>query len=283
MGTGQLAANVSQPSIRSSDDPRLPRSSAMPQRHREWLPEARTSEPAEGIYFVEGPASNWIIVRDGAGFILIDGGYPRDLEHVLASIRHIGLEPAEAKAMLITHGHVDHTGSAAHFSMEYGTPILCSAEELAHVQGKEKHQVTLGQVLSRAWRPRVFRWMLHVIRAGALSAEPATDARTWDNAELRQLPGTPRAVLVAGHTPGHTAFVLPKANAVVTGDALVTGHPLSKRIGVQMLHPMFHSSPDGIRESLQVLTDVDASLILPGHGPALRMRLEDAIAGTSAS
>lgn len=255
----------------------------MPQRHPGWLPEARTSEPAEGVYFVEGPASNWIIVRDGAGFILIDGGYPRDLEHVLASIRHIGLEPAEAKAMLITHGHVDHTGSAAHFSGEYGTPILCSAEEVAHVQGKEKHQVTLGQVLSRAWRPRVFRWMLHVIRAGALSAEPATDARTWDDAELRQLPGAPRAILVSGHTPGHTAFVLPKANAVVTGDALVTGHPLSKRNGVQMLHPMFHSSPDGIREALQVLSDIDASLILPGHGPAVRMRLEDAIGGISTS
>lgn len=255
----------------------------MPQRDPGWLPALRTSEPAEGICFVEGPASNWIIVRDGANFILIDGGYPRDLEHVLASIRHIGLEPAEAKAMLITHGHVDHTGSAAHFSREYGTPILCSAEEVAHVQGKEKHQVTLGQVLSRAWRPRVFRWMLHVISAGALSAEPATDARTWDNAELRDLPGAPRAVLVAGHTPGHTAFVLPKANAVVTGDAFVTGHPLSKRSGVQMLPPMFHSSPDGIREGLQVLSGVDASLILPGHGPALRMRLTDAIAGISAS
>ena len=77
--------------------------------------------------------------------------------------------------------------------------------------------------------------------------------------------------------------MLPKANAVVTGDALVTGHPLSKRIGVQMLPAMFHSSPDGIREALQVLSEVDAALILRGHGPALRTRLTDAIAGVSAS
>lgn len=255
----------------------------MPHRHPEWLPDTRTSEPAEGVYFVEGPASNWIIVREGVGFILIDGGYPRDIEHVLASIRNLGLEPAEARAMLITHGHVDHTGSAAYFSKEYGTPILCGAEEVAHVQGREKHQVTLGQVLRRAWRPRVFRWMLHAIRAGALSAEPAADARTWAGAELRELPGAPQAVLVAGHTPGHTAFVLPKAKAVATGDALVTGHPLSRRSGVQMLPAMFHSSPDGIRGALQVLSEVDAALILPGHGPVLRKRLTDAIAGVSAS
>lgn len=44
-----------------------------------------------------------------------------------------------------------------------------------------------------------------------------------------------------------------------------------------------HSSPDGIREGLQVPSYVDASLILPGHGPELRMRLTDAIAGISAS
>lgn len=74
------------------------------------------------------------------------------------------------------------------------------------------------------------------------------------------------------------AFLLPSAHAVVTGDALVTGHPLSRNTGVvQMLHPMFHSRPDEVREALGCLTDVDASLILPGHRPALRMRLADAV------
>ena len=251
-------------------------------RHPEWLPAQRTSQPADGVFFVEGPASNWIIVREGTDFILIDGGYPRDVEHVLASIRYVGLEPAQAKAMLITHGHVDHTGSAAHFSREYGTPILCSPEEVAHVRGQEKHQVTLGQVLQRAWRPRVFRWMLHVIRAGALSAEPATKARAWTADELQALPGSPRSVLVPAHTPGHTAFLLQSAQAVVTGDALVTGHPVNKETGVvQMLHPMFHSRPGDVREALRRLSDVDASLILPGHGPAMRKRLADAVVEVS--
>lgn len=251
-------------------------------RHPGWLPDQRTTEPVEGVFFVEGPASNWIIVSEGTDFILIDGGYPRNVEHVLSSIRYVGLEPGQAKAMLITHGHVDHTGSAAHFSREYGTPILCSPEEVAHVRGQEKHQVIFGQVLRRAWRLRVFRWMLHVIRAGALSAEPATKARAWAADELEALPGSPRAILVPGHTPGHTAFWLPNAQAVATGDALVTGHPASKEKGVvQMLHPMFHSRPDDVREALRRLSDVEASLILPGHGPALRMRLADAVVEVS--
>lgn len=156
-----------------------------------WQPESKMSEQAPGIHFVEGPASNWIVVRDQAGFILIDTGYPSDLPLVLASVRHLGLDPADARAVLVTHGHVDHTGSAAHFSEACGTPILCAPEELAHVQGKEKHQVTVGQVICRAWRPRLFRWMLRVIRAGALAAKPATQARAWDAATLGHFPAPP--------------------------------------------------------------------------------------------
>ena len=202
----------------------------------------RTQETAPGVHFVEGPASNWIVVRDGSGFMLIDSGYPADRDLVLGSIRSLGLDPADARAVLITHGHVDHTGSAAYFSEAFGTPVLCSPEELAHVQGKEKHQVTFGQVLARAWRPKVFRWMVHVIKAKALQAQPATRAEAWDAKRLRTLPGAPEAILLPGHTPGNTAILLPAAKAIAVGDSFVTAHPISRTAGPQMLHRMYHHS-----------------------------------------
>jgi glyoxylase-like metal-dependent hydrolase (beta-lactamase superfamily II) len=236
------------------------------------------SEPAPGIHFVEGPASNWIIVRDTSGFLLIDGGYPADREAVLDSIRGLGLEPADAKAMLLTHGHVDHTGSAAYFSKTFGTPILCSPGELAHVQGKEKHQVTLGQVLLRAWRPKVFRWLLHVIKAKALQAEPALRAEAWTPETLAGLPGKPGEITVPGHTPGNVAILLPEAGAIAVGDSFVSGHPISSEQGPQMLHRMFHSDPAGALEAARRLAGVQANVILPGHGPALHMNPAKAVA-----
>ena len=63
----------------------------------DWNPETNVSEPAPGVYFVEGPASNWTVVRAGSDFILVDSGYPGDREHVLASLRWLGLEPAAAE------------------------------------------------------------------------------------------------------------------------------------------------------------------------------------------
>jgi glyoxylase-like metal-dependent hydrolase (beta-lactamase superfamily II) len=235
------------------------------------------SEQAPGVFFVEGPASNWIIVRDDSGFMLIDGGYPADRGLVLESIRGLGLEPAEAKAMLITHGHVDQTGSAAYFSRTFDTRILCSPEELAHVQGKEKHQVTIGQVLVRAWRPSVFRWMLHVIKAKALQAEPATQAEAWTAEKLRSLPGKPEATLLPGHTPGNVVLLLPDAQAIAVGDTFVSGHPISTKSGPQMLHRMYHWDHSAALASARQLRSIHANVILPGHGPALHTPLEEAI------
>ena len=237
----------------------------------------KISEPVPGIHFVEGPASNWIIVRDASGFLLIDGGYPADRDLVLSSIRQLGLEPADAKAMLITHGHVDHTGSAAYFSRTFGTPILCSPEELAHVQGKEKHQVTIGQVLLRVWRPKVFRWMVHVIKAKALQAEPAAKAEAWTEERLRGLPGRPEAISLPGHTPGNVAILLRDAGAIAVGDTFVSGHPISSKRGPQMLHRMFHHDAEAALEVTQRLHDIPATVILPGHGPALHMPLAEAV------
>ncbi|TVU58185.1 MBL fold metallo-hydrolase [Paenarthrobacter nitroguajacolicus] len=235
------------------------------------------SEQAPGVFFVEGPASNWLIVRDDSGFILIDGGYPADRGLVLQSIRGLGLEPADAEGMLITHGHVDHTGSAAYFSRTFGTPILCSLEELPHVQGREKHQVTFGQVLVRAWRPKVFRWMLHVIKAKALQAEPATRAEAWTAEKLQSLPGKPEAILLPGHTPGNVALLLPSAQAIAVGDSFVSGHPISPTSGPQMLHRMYHSDPVAALASARLLESVQAKVILPGHGPALHLPLAEAV------
>lgn len=249
----------------------------MKQQTPKWQASSSTSEPSPGVFFIAGPASNWIVVRDETGFMVIDSGYPSDRPLVLESIRRLGLRPSDARAMLITHGHVDHTGSAAYFSETYGTPILCAAEELAHVQGKEKHQVTFGQVIVRAWRPRVFRWMVHVIKSGALKAKPAADAQAWSTDTLKNLPGKPEAVLLPGHTPGSVAILLPAAGAIAVGDSFVSGHPLSRTAGPQMLHHMFHTDPAQALKATHRLDEIEASVVLPGHGSALCMPLADTL------
>lgn len=240
-------------------------------------PKYAVTEPAAGVFFVEGPASNWIILRSGDAFTLIDGGYPGDLPLVLDSIRDTGLDPADAAAVLVTHAHVDHAGTAGYFAAAYGHPVLCSAPEHPYVLGQDREQVSAAQILGRIWQPSVLHWTWHVLAAGGAGRVAVPTAAPWNDDELAALPGSPVAVPTPGHTPGHTAFYLPAAHAVATGDALVTGHALSRHRGPQMLDPMFHSDDDGARRSLGQLGKLDASLLLPGHGPAVRVGVRQAV------
>ncbi len=52
------------------------------------------TEAADGVFFVQGSAVNWVILRDGSELTLIDGGYPGDLDAVESSIRAIGHRPS---------------------------------------------------------------------------------------------------------------------------------------------------------------------------------------------
>lgn len=238
-------------------------------RRRSGLRESPSiSEVREDVFFVEGPASNWTIVREGNEFILIDSGYPADGFRVMESIRTLGLQPRRAAAMLITHAHSDHVGSASHFSRFFGTPILAAPAELPHLAGEEQHRVTVPQVLASAGRGGTLPWLVHAVRAGGLKKNNV-QGRAWDPELLAALPGGPVAVPTPGHTPGHTSYLLPRAGAVATGDAVVTGHPTSGRAGVQLLHPMFHHQPELVSTSLSALAEVNATVILPGHGPAM--------------
>ncbi|HEY1156799.1 MAG TPA: MBL fold metallo-hydrolase, partial [Arthrobacter sp.] len=108
--------------------------------------------------------------------------------------------------------------------------------------------------------------------------KPVSGAQAWDAATLRALPGRPEAVALPGHTPGNAALLLPAAGVIAVGDSFVTGHPISRSGGPQMLHRMYHSDPAEALAVLRKLEGVDASVILPGYGPAVSLPLGAALA-----
>ncbi|MFE0318116.1 MBL fold metallo-hydrolase, partial [Streptomyces albogriseolus] len=57
---------------------------------------------------------------------------------------------------------------------------------------------------------------------------------------------------------------------------LVTGHPVSRVGGPQMLTDMFHRERAAAVRSLDVLAGLDGDLLLPGHGPVHRGPVRDA-------
>ncbi|MFH8221824.1 MBL fold metallo-hydrolase [Streptomyces sp. NPDC018057] len=237
---------------------------------------ADVREVADGTYLVHGTHTNWVILTEGDAATLIDTGYPADRELVLDSLAAVGSSPQAVAAVLITHAHNDHLGSAEYLRTTYGTPVQLHEAEVPHARREFLHQVSVGTVLRNGWRPGVLPWAVHSLRAGGTAHLPVAAPEPFPAAGPLDLPGRPVPVHTPGHTRGHTVFHLPEAGVLVSGDALVSGHPVSRISGPQLLPDMFHHERARALASLEILESLDADVLLPGHGPVHRGPVEAA-------
>lgn len=216
------------------------------------------------VHLVQTPLVNWTVVADDTGVMLIDAGFPGSRDDVVFSLRQLGFEPADVCAILLTHAHIDHLGAAIWFAARHRTPVYCHADEVGHATREYLQQASPVALLAQAWQPRWLLWSLEVASKGGLMREgiPTAGALTDDLAAT--LPGKPRAVPTPGHTGGHCSYVVD--DVMVTGDALVTGHPLARASGPQLLPSVFNHDEAQCARSLAVLAAADTDILLPGHG-----------------
>ena len=233
------------------------------------MPNDSIVEVRRDVYLVSGSSTNWVIVKEGDSATLVDTGYPKDRERLLASLAAVGVAPGAVAAVLITHAHNDHLGAAEYLRRAHGTPILMHRAELPHARREFLHQVSIAQVLANGWRPGVLPWAVHALRAGGTAHVPVIEPQPFPEVDRLDVPGRPVPVLTPGHTDGHCGYHLPDAGILLTGDALVSGHPTSRRRGPQLLPGMFHRDRARALASLAAFEGLDADVLLPGHGPVV--------------
>lgn len=241
-------------------------------------PVTNLDEVAPDVFRVLGTHVNMALLRDGDALTLIDGGYPGDVGAAESAIRSLGRRPEDVHGMLLTHAHIDHMGTIVDFHRRYGIPVFTDPVEVAHLRRDYLEQATAKDFVPMLHRHGVARWLLSIARAGATKQLSVSDGLAFPAAGALDLPGAPVPVATHGHTSGHTAYHLPQHGVIITGDALVTAHPLSKVSGPQLLPPVFDHGHGDTAAALDHLAALDADTILPGHGPALAMPIAEAVA-----
>ena len=226
------------------------------------------------VHFVQTDLVNWTLVTDGNGVMLIDAGFPGSRDDVLASLRQLGFGVDGLRAILLTHAHIDHFGSAIWFAKTHGTPVYCHADEVGHSKREYLEQASPVDIAMHVWQPRWLKWSVAISRKGAVTRDgiPSTQALTEDVAA--GLPG--RADGDSHARPHRRALLVRGGRCARRGDALVTGHPVSTRSGPQLLPDLFNHDQDGCVRSLAALGMLDTEVLLPGHGPVWRGSIRDA-------
>ncbi|MGH3564276.1 MAG: MBL fold metallo-hydrolase, partial [Mycobacterium sp.] len=221
-----------------------------------------------------GEAVNWLLVADDTGVMLIDAGYPGDRTDVLASLGALGYHAADVRAILLTHAHIDHLGSAIWLAKTHGTPVYCHPDEVGHAKREYLEQASPLRVAPHLWRPNWAVWSMHVVRNGGLSREGIPTAQPLTSEITAELPGQPIPIPTPGHTRGHCSYLVD--GVLAGGDALVTGHPVLPDSGPQLLPALFSHNQDDCVRSLAALALLETEVLAPGHGDLWRGPIHEA-------
>jgi glyoxylase-like metal-dependent hydrolase (beta-lactamase superfamily II) len=216
-------------------------------------------------------------MEDGGRLTVVDAGFPAHWPQLPALLGTIGKTLGDIDALLLTHTHADHLGSAERLRREAGARVLVHEAEAADARGHGRSPAPLG-VAAALVRPFFFRYIVHSVRAGGLKIETIADAATFGDGERLDVPGAPRVIHAPGHTPGTCVLPLEGRVVLFTGDALVTLDSATGDVGPSLLTQPFVEKLDGALESLARVEATGAGTVLPGHGEPWRDGVAAAVA-----
>jgi len=231
---------------------------------------ASVEEVSEGLYLVIGPRTNWCLVREDDSVTLVDAAWPKDYPLVVDSLEQIGASVDALEAVVLTHAHPDHVGVAERLRKEQEINVLVHRDEVGHATGEYEQRVSISSLAIRLWRPSVLAFFLNSIIRGGLKPTHLVDVHSFEGGPL-DVPGRPVPIPTPGHTAGHCSYHLPDRGAVITGDALVNHNLLTDEYGPRLLPRIFNYDREQAVASLDRLAALDAEMLLPGHGPTLKM------------
>jgi glyoxylase-like metal-dependent hydrolase (beta-lactamase superfamily II) len=220
--------------------------------------------------------TNVYLVRAGASWVLVDAGWAQDAERIRSAVRSVAGPETVPSAILLTHVHPDHSGSARELASAWDCPILVHPDEIPIATGDFAAMTRYAGPMDR-WLILPLMRVIGRHRREAILEQGSLGGSVHPLEPDGSIPSVDgwRWAHTPGHTPGHVAFVRSLDRVVISGDALVTlrvNAAAGLLWGSQGLSaPPWYTTwdRDAAHGSIRAIADLEPSVLAGGHGRPL--------------
>ena len=231
---------------------------------------------AEGIHRIEDAHTNWYIVEEGNQLTVVDAGLPRSWSSLQSALTQLGRTVNDIEAVVLTHGHFDHTGFARRANEELGVAVWAHTREQSILLHPWRYDHERSRI-PYFRHPQFVKVLTEMTAMGALWVRGAASSRTFDGGQRLDVPGRPEVIFTPGHTHGHCSMFLADRGAVIVGDAFVMLDPYTGRRGPCVVAGAATADSNQALASLDALVGLDANRALSGHGQPWQGSMAEAV------
>jgi glyoxylase-like metal-dependent hydrolase (beta-lactamase superfamily II) len=225
-------------------------------------------ELAPGVWGMGSETINWYVVEEDDEVTVVDAGIQGFARTFEEDLRMIGRSPGDVRAVVLTHGDADHIGIAPRLQAAGATVYAHEGEEPAlRSPGMKKGDASARHWLTNLWRPGLWRVVADITRSGGGLPVRVSDTRRMEDGDVLDVPGRPRVIHTPGHTDGHCVLLLEDHGVLFVGDALCNHPWMTGGRGITLMPSFMNVDNRGALEALSAFEDVDARMLLAGHGP----------------
>jgi glyoxylase-like metal-dependent hydrolase (beta-lactamase superfamily II) len=168
---------------------------------------------------------------------MIDSGAGESFKRLIENIRSIGLEPQNLKALVLTHCHIDHIGSANEFKKQFGCKIFAHKLDADAIEGRDIDK-TAATWYGVDYQP---------VKIDEVLSQALESTKIGDT-EFNFI-----------HTPGHTPGSI-SVYCDIDGKRVLFGQDIHGPFDAA-----FGSDVNQWKESMQKLLELKADILCEGH------------------